>query len=528
MKLFDILRQGVATSPGSIALIHGERDITFTDLFISAIRLSKFLEKSAVKKGERVAILFENSLEYVISFFAVTNAGYVVVPLDTSLKPDKFKYILNDCGAKILIIQKRYTRYISDILDEHSSVDLVISDREMNLQSIGIQTKLLPDILKDESTNIDFQNAIDGIDEILQRDQLRHDNIEGCPKELAAIYYTSGSTGEPKGVMLSHRNLISNTLATVEYLNLKPSDSIIVILPFYYIYGNSLLLTHIVTGAKTIIDNRFMFPQVVLETMIEHKVTGFSGVPSNFMILLNNGNFSSEKLTDLKYLTQAGGNMAPDVIRKVMAVFPDKEIFIMYGQTEASPRVTYLPPEKLSQNVGSIGIPLPGATIKLVDDSGREVQQGKVGEIAVFGDCVMMGYWNQPDEQKQVLKDGWLYTGDLARIDENGLIYIVSRKKEILKVGGNRVSAKEVEDKLLEYDGIREAAIIGVPDDILGEAIKAFIVLSDNSDVASKEITDFCKRHLAIHKVPKFIEFIDNLPKYKSGKVNKQELKKLQ
>lgn len=523
MRLFDILRRGAVISPDGIAIEHGDITITFRELLARAAKTAEFIASQNLEQGARIAVMIENSIEYVTAYFAVTAAGFVVVPIDTSVKPDKIRYILDDCDARMLFIQKKYTRHIDTIVDKDSSVKVVITDRKLDLSSVGIKTASFEDVLNVNS-NTPLEKLLDDLEEVARGNDLRHDNLGDCPHELAAIFYTSGSTGTPKGVMLSHRNLVSNTVATVEYLKLTAQDSIMVILPFYYIYGNSLLLTHMLCGGRVVIDNRFAFPQVVLDTMKEKEVTGISGVPSNFMILLTNQNFVSANYPKLRYLTQAGGAMAPEVIKKVMAAFPDKEIYIMYGQTEASPRLTWLPPDMLADNVGSIGIPVPGVTVKISDENGNEVAVGTVGEIAVSGDCVMMGYWNQPEEQEQVLKNGWLYTGDLARRDENGLISIVSRKKEIMKVGGNRVSAKEVEEKILELDAIQEVAVFSVPDDILGEAIKSVIVCKPGEQIEAKAIQNHCKVELAVHKVPKYVEFMDELPKYKSGKVNKQAL----
>ena len=216
--------------------------------------------------------------------------------------------------------------------------------------------------------------------------------------------------------------------------------------------------------------------------------------------------------------------MAPEVTRKLMATFPHKEIYIMYGQTEAAPRVSYCPPEKLKDKVGSIGIPVPGIEIKIMNDEGVEVAVGEEGELAVHGDNVMLGYWNQPDEESQVLRNGLLFTGDLARKDKDGYYYIVGRKKEIIKAGGNRVSAKEVEECLLANSKVAEATVFGVQDDILGEAIKAVIVLKTGMESDKKEIQTYCRAKLADYKIPKHVEFMEALPKYKSGKVNKLQL----
>jgi len=523
MKIFDLLRRGAADHPDAVAVEHGERTITYRELLEAVGRLADYLRRLDLPDDARVAVLCENSIEYVVYYFAVFSAGYVAVPLDTSLKPDKFRFILRDCDAGALLMQTRYLRYAKDLLGEDSPVRYAVADKKVDASKVNFPVAALPEILA-SADGAGYADLVGDIDRVAPADRLRHDIMPDSPHELAAIFYTSGSTGSPKGVMLSHLNLVSNTIATVEYLRLTKKDSIMVILPFYYIYGNSLLLTHVQVGGRCVIDNRFAFPQVIVQTMIEKHTTGFSGVPSNFMILLNNANFRAEKLPDLRYVTQAGGAMAPEVIRRVVDALVGKEVFIMYGQTEAAPRVTWLPPEKLEEKVGSIGIPVPGVTITVGDESGVEVPPGEVGEIVVSGPNVMLGYWNNSVDEEEVMKDGRLFTGDLARRDEDGFIFVVSRKKEIMKVGGNRVSAKEIEERILENDKILEAAVFPVKDDILGEAITAAIVLRDGYELTAKELQDHCKMRLAVHKAPKHVRFYEALPKYQSGKVNKLAL----
>ncbi len=523
MVLFDLLRRGAAISPDATAVTHGERAVSYRELLLAADKIARRLSRAGLEPGSRVAILYENSIEYIMLFFAIQRAGHVAVPLDSSLKSKKLRFVIEDCQARGLCIQAKLARHLPDLVKDESPVRFILADGEIDSDLTAIETETLPNILGQVDEG-NFDELIAGIEAVASTEHLTHGTLPTCSNDLAAIFYTSGSTGVPKGVMLSHRNLVSNTVATVEYLRLAKNDSVIMILPFYYIYGNSLLLTHMMVGGRVVIDNRFAFPQVILQTMSRERVTGFSGVPSNFMILLNNANFCSQGLGDLRYLTQAGGAMAPEVIRKVMTAFPDKEIYIMYGQTEASPRVSYLPPERLAQKVGSIGIPVPGVTIGVVDENGQEVPVGEVGEIAVTGDCVMLGYWNQPEEESQVLRDGRLFTGDLARRDAEGYLYIVSRKKDIIKAGGNRVSAREVEERLLENGKVQEVAVIGVPDSVLGEAIKAIVVLRDGVTADAKELQDHCRVALAGHKVPKYVGFIDELPKYASGKINKPAL----
>lgn len=522
MTLYDILRRGAALAPEQIAITHGDRQITYRDLMASTAGLIRSLKDRRMKSGARIGLLWENSIEYVTAFFAIAGAGYVVVPLDSSLKPDKVAYILNDCRARGLVIQGKMARNVDQIVPDNSTIELLVSDTDL-MPSRDDITFLAIDGQPTDG-NDKYDQLIEGIADAVPLDGLNHRTQPDYPDDLAAIFYTSGSTGTSKGVMLSHRNLISNTVATVEYLELTGEDSIILILPFYYIYGNSLMLTHLLVGGRLVIDNRFAFPQVILKTMADQKVTGFSGVPSNFMFLLGKKGFDSENLPALRYLTQAGGALAPEVIRRVMTTFPDKKIFIMYGQTEASPRVTWLPPDRLTEKLGSIGIPVPGVTIELADEAGHACPVDTVGEITVSGDNVMLGYWNQPAEQAEVLAGGRLFTGDLARRDADGYFWVVSRKKEIIKVGGNRVSAREIEECLLEHDAVREAAVISVDDDILGEAIKAFVVADESAQAAASDLRDHCRINLAIYKVPKHIEFIDALPKHHSGKINKLAL----
>ena len=527
MKLFDIIRRGAFVAPDNIAVTHRDKNITYKELLLAVNNTANKISEMNLPQGTKVAIYYENSIEYVILFFAIQKANLITVPLDTSLKSDKINFILNDCDAKLFFVQNKFLRFINEIFAQSTKISTIFIEKDIKLEIKNVKIKILHNICDIEKNDVIFESLISDIDNLMPLTEVNYELIPKCSKELAAIFYTSGSTGKPKGVMLSHLNLIANTAGTIEYLKLNSDDSVIVILPFYYIYGNSLLLTHFMTGGRLVIDNRFAFPQTVLETMIKEKVTGFSGVPSNFMILLTNHSFTSEHLPSLRYVTQAGGAMAPEIIKKVITAFPEKEIFIMYGQTEASPRVTYLPHEKLTDKIGSIGIPVPGVYVKLINDDGQEVEIGEVGEIVVSGDSVMLGYCNQPDEEKQVLQNGNLYTGDLAHKDKDGYFFIVSRKKEIIKVGGNRVGAKEIEERILEHEAVHEVAIISVKDEILGEAIKAYIVTHNGQNLSEKEIQDFVMIKLARHKAPKFVELIDELPKYQSGKVNKSALSEL-
>lgn len=521
-NLFDILLTGAAHNPDRVAVFHSGKSITYRELVAASVRVGETLEK--LPKGSRVGLLCENSINYVIGFFAVCAAGHVVVPLDTSLKPEALLNILTDCGATGLIMSNRFASAATRLTGEDSSIELVVTEEPVELENRSLNAASFAELLEGEIPPTIPEAVQTKLEHLAAPALPEVDNLKDYSDDLAAIFYTSGSTGASKGVMLSDRNLLSNTLGTADYLGLTADDSVIVILPLYYIYGNSLLLTHLLCGARLVIENRFAYPQVVLQTMIEQKVTGFSGVPSNFMILLRNDGFNSKELPHLRYLTQAGGALPPHLISNLIDAFPNREVFIMYGQTEASPRISYLPPDLLPANIGSVGVPVSGVTLKICDEKGQELPQGESGEVVVSGPNVMLGYFNQPEEQSQVLKDGCLYTGDLGRIDEAGLLWLTSRQKEIIKVGGNRVSAREVEECLLTHPEVVEAAVIGVPDDILGEALKAVVVISAGCLLDAKAVQKHCQALLGPNKTPKHVVFMDKLPRYQSGKVNKRAL----
>lgn len=509
-RVCDFLEGAAASLPDKLAVIHHERRITYGELWQASSRLSTRLNQLDLEPCSRIALLSENSIEYVVAYFAILLSGLVVVPLDTSLSPDDLVSVLDDCDASVLITHQRFNRCLQKALDSGLRMNLIISDGELALEE-QVRVEILSDILSRNSSISEPSLPLPGAGDSVDR-------------ELAAIFYTSGSSGRPKGVMLSHLNLVSNTKATVKYLGLSDDDSVLVVLPFGYIYGNSLLLTHVAAGGSLVIDNRFMYPEVVLDTMEKEEVTGFSGVPSNYMILLNKSTLARRKLNHLRYLTQAGGAMSQEVIHRLKKAVPRKEIFIMYGQTEASPRITYLPPEELTTKPGSVGVAVAGIRVKLLDPSWSEVAPGETGEIVVKGDNVMMGYWNQPHETAQALQDGWLHTGDLARMDEEGYFYIVGRKSDMIKSGGYRISAREIENRILENEIVAEVSVFGVRDEILGEAIHAVVVLKPGYTADEKEIQTHCTQGLPSHKVPKFIVFREIIPKKASGKVDKQAL----
>jgi acyl-CoA synthetase (AMP-forming)/AMP-acid ligase II len=347
--------------------------------------------------------------------------------------------------------------------------------------------------------------------------------------DLAAIIYTSGSTGEPRGVMLSHRNFVANARSIVHYLGLTDSDRAMSILPFYYVYGLSVLHSHLAVGGSVVIDNRFTFPNVVLEAMRQHRVTGFAGVPSTFALLLHRSALESISLPDLRYVTQAGGAMSPARVVEWLERGPQVPFFVMYGATEAAARLTYLDPVRLREKLGSIGTPIPNVEIVVVKSDGSIAGVGEVGELVARGANIASGYWNDAAETREKFGPLGYRTGDLGYADADGYLYLVGRVHDMLKVGAHRVGAKEIEDVLAEFPGLHEAAVVGAPDDLMGEVPVAFVSLTGelSADDATKEaLLAFCRSRLPGHKVPARILFRRELPKLGAvGKIDKARLR---
>jgi acyl-CoA synthetase (AMP-forming)/AMP-acid ligase II len=507
MLVHRFLETNATSYPDKDALINLGARLTYAQLDEKANKLANSLISNGVAPGDRVGILVESSLDYVISFFGVLKAGCVVVGLNTDTTSRILKSVLSDCSASAIIVRHNLIHHLTGIIGDLHNLKLVIADGEY-------------DKLENER-----QLAIARYPQILESDKTKNPAVPRNSDDLATIMYTSGTTGDPKGVMLTHHNLEANTESIVEYLGLTPDDKVMDILPLYYSYGLSLLLTHIKVGGALVIDTRFTFPNVILESMSKEKVTGFAGVPTTFAILMNRSNFKKYSWDHLRYLTQAGGPMAPALTSKLIEAVPNVKLFVMYGQTEASARLSYLEPDKVISKLGSIGKAIPGVTLTVRDEDGNACPAGVVGEIVAQGENIMKGYWNRPDETQKVLKGDGLHTGDLARCDEDGYFFIVGRNSEMIKSGAHRISPKEIEEIILEHEAVAETAVVGRRDPILGEAICAVIVLKDGHTASDKDILVHCTKNLPAFKVPKYVQFAESLPKTQSGKVQRVRIK---
>jgi len=347
---------------------------------------------------------------------------------------------------------------------------------------------------------------------------------------LATIIYTSGSTGEPKGVMSAHYNMVAAAKSITQYIGNVEDDIIMDVLPLSFDYGLYQVLMAFLFGGTVVLEKSFLYPYKILEKVVEEKVTGFPLVPTMAALLLQMEDLSKFDFSHLRYMSNTAAALPVAYIRKLQSLFPHVKIFSMYGLTECK-RVSYLPPDQLDKRPDSVGIPIPNEEVFVVDESGNEVPPGQVGELVIRGSNVMQGYWNAPDETAKRYRPGryrgeaLLYSGDLFKRDEEGYLYFVARKDDMIKTKGERVSPKEIENALCELEGVAEAAVIGVADEIFGQAIKAFVVQKKGAGLKEKDVVGYCSKNLEPFMVPKFVEFMDSFPKSPSGKIDKKQLK---
>ena len=505
MTLIDLFKSSVNRFPDNVAVKDHHYFLTYKELQFLADGLTTSLISAGLVRGNRVGLLLDNSVQYVVAYLGILQAGCVAVPLNTDNSRRNLEFVLQQCGVKCLIGQSRY-----------------LSRYQLWSPDISIICSDWSDAVK--KGNKGLGRGVIRWEQAIKKSP----DVDSFPNlsnaDLACILFTSGTTGEPKGVMLSHSNLVANTRSIVSYLHLKETDSVLAVLPFFYSYGSSLLHTHLAVGGTVHIEGQFVYPNKALDRMVKEKITGFAGVPSTFALLLHRSNFKNMQWPYLRYVTQAGGAMAPSLAKRLGDVLLEADIYIMYGQTEATARLSYLSPDRFVDKLGSIGKAISDVELRVVDEGGNQVSPGHVGEIIARGENVMQGYWGQPEETAKVLRNGWLYTGDLASVDEEGFIYIESRKSDMIKSGAHRISPKEIEEVMAAWPGVHEVAVTGFPDPILGEAIWAFVVPEGNQALDHKAIVRHCRNNLASFKVPHELVELTELPKTTSGKIKKNLL----
>jgi len=513
--LHAYLSQRASQTPDTIFIIQGERRVTYGALETQVSRFSSFLLCLGMKKGDRIGIISRNSPEYIAAYLAIQRAGCVAVDVNYQNSIHEIKTIVNHCDVKTVVLENSYSGELAKELGAMPPLRAVIGieRRARGFQSVRrkipqhIHYAVLGDILHSEQA-MKTPPAITG-------------------EDLAAIVYTSGTSGRPKGVMLSHENILANARSIIAYLRLSENDRTMVVLPFCYCYGKSILTTHLMAGGSLVLENSFLYPQTVFKKMVEEQATGFAGVPSTFAIMLERSNFRDFSFPALRYVTQAGGAMPPCYAQELAGLLPGTQVYIMYGQTEATARLTYLDPDDLLERPGSVGKPVPGVEIMVVTEQGKAAAYGQEGEIIARGKNIMAGYWNDAEETKKVLKEGWLHTGDIGTMDKDGYLTITGRRSDMIKRGSHRISPKEIEEVIHDMEPVREASVMGMHDAIHGEKIRAVVVLKKGCVLDAQAVQRHCQARLASFKVPQEVLFVDALPRTISGKVMRSELPRL-
>ena len=500
MLVHRFLENSAGERPESVALIETDGETRYGDLNLRANRYANALLGSGLQYGDRVVIALDNCAEMVAAYFGIMKAGGAAVPLPAPRRNDRLSKAVADCSPRICLVDAAAAAGL-EALSSMSTV-LTIGDRRSAMPGPA------------------------GIEPLLAAAGDASPHARPVDSDLALIVYTSGSTGEPRGVMLTHRNVVSNTQSILQYLHLTRTDRVMCVLPFHYVYGLSLLHTHVAAGGAVVIHNRFAFPNVVLDAMRTHRVTGLAGVPSTFTFLLHRSNLEATELPDLKYVTQAGGAMPANRLAEWLQKGPKVPFYVMYGATEAAARLTYLDPAELPRRPGSIGRAIPGVEILVLREDGTPADVGEVGELVARGENIAVGYWNDPEGTRARFDELGYHTGDLGYADADGFLYLVGRRHDMIKVGAHRVGPKEIEDVICDHPAIREAAVIGAPHDLLGEAPVAFVSLRGETEFDRDALMIFLRDRLPPHKMPVRVFVLAELPKTSGvGKIDKVSLR---
>lgn len=513
--VWHLLRESVRRSPEKEALVHGEERLSYGEVARRVDGLASGLRTAGLRRGDRMGIFLEASVPQVISIFGVSRAEAAYVPISSLLHAEQVMHIARDCGMKGLITTAAKLSSLTDVLPQIPSLEFLV------VLGPGEVTAQLPVYRYEEFCAGTLTPG------------WRESSIE---KDLAAILYTSGSTGKPKGVMLSHGNIVAGSRIVSTYLGISESERILAVLPFSFDAGMNQLMTAFEKGGTCVLIN-FVFAREIVQTLLKEKITGLAGVPTLWSLLAQPSSTLSKQATHLRYITNTGGAMPQAVLKVLREVLPTTKIFLMYGLTEAF-RSTFLPPEELDRRPTSMGKAIPDTEILVLNEKGELCKPGEPGELVHRGPTVSLGYWNRPEDTARALRPNPLsppelgdcekvcYSGDLVKMDEDGFLYFIGRRDTMIKSSGVRISPTEVEEVLFQSGKLRGAAVIGIPDEMLGQTIKAFVVLRDGNTLDTDALLAYCAEKMPRYMVPKAFEVMSELPKTSSGKVDYPALRR--
>ncbi|RWR14573.1 fatty acid--CoA ligase family protein [Siminovitchia fortis] len=500
MNLPDSLHESAMKNREKIAYYFMDDPTTYEELNVSVNKFASGLAKAGIGEGDHVALLLGNSPHFIISLYGIMRVGATAIPINPTYTPSEIAYILKDGDVKAVIALDQMIPYIE----------------KLRMAAPKIEHYIICE------TGAELNAEMETFSGILHSGDADFTAVPINSGDTAVILYTSGTTGKPKGAMLTHGNLYSNARDIRDYLKMGGEDTVITTLPMFHVFSLTVVLNApLISGSTLIILPKFS-PKEIFRVAKNFKATIFAGVPTMYNFLYQYPESNPDDFSSIRLCISGGASMPVALLKNFEEKF-NVVISEGYGLSEASPVTSFNPLDR-PRKPGSIGTSIMNVENKVVDEAGNELPAGEVGELAVRGPNVMKGYYNMPEETSKAIRDGWLYTGDLAKMDEEGYFYIVDRKKDLIIVGGYNVYPREVEEVLYGHPGVLEAAVIGVPDADQGEAVKAFIVPRDEK-VDKAELHQFLAERLASYKLPKSIEFIEELPKNSTGKIMKRELK---
>ncbi len=516
--IWHLLHESARRFPDKEALVHGEERLNYSEVARRVNGLAAGLRTGGLRRGDRMGIYLEASIPQAISIFGISHAEGVYVPINALLHAEQVMHIARDCTMKGLITTADRLASLAEVLPQIPSLKFLV------VVGPGGATSRLP-----------IHNYEEFCAHAVPLDW-RDGSIE---KDLAAILYTSGSTGKPKGVMLSHANVVAGSRIVSTYLNITENERILAVLPFSFDAGMNQLMTAIENGGTCVLIN-FVFAREIVQILLKEKITGLAGVPTLWSLLAqSNSTLAKQPLPHLRYITNTGGAMPQAVLKVLRTTLPTTKVFLMYGLTEAF-RSTYLPPEELDRRPTSMGKAIPDTEILVLNDQGRVCKPGEPGELVHRGPTVSLGYWNRPEDTARALRSNPLlpaelgdcekvcYSGDLVKMDEDGFLYFIGRRDTMIKSSGFRISPTEVEEVLFQSGKLRGAAVIGIPDETLGQTIKAFVVAKDGDALDVDAMLAYCAEKMPRYMVPKTFEVLSELPKTSSGKVDYPALRRRQ
>ena len=509
--LHDFLFNSARQRPDSIALVTDEGRFTYEDIQRASTALAWTFVLGGVEPGDRVIVLADNDVRTCIAFWAALSANAVPCLVSPQTREKKLAYLLDDCRPTALVSPGRLVRTFGGPARASSHLRITVVSGEISSEA-----------LSELPCGITWDEACGRIVPKAEPPPRRAIDVD-----LASIIYTSGSTGEPKGVMHTHRSMRAAASSVGAYLENRPDDVILNVLPMSFDYGLYQMIMAFAVGARLVLERSFALPIHVLKRASEEGVTAFPGVPTMFAMI---DDLASElDLSRVRYVTNTAAPLMRKHVRTLKRTFPRARIYSMYGLTECK-RVSFLPPEDLERKPGSVGVAIPNTEVWVVDAKGERVPPGEIGQVVVRGSTVMAGYWEKPEATSERLGRGpipgerVLLTGDWATVDDEGYLYFLGRSDDVIKSRGEKVAPREVEDALLDIPGIREAAVVGVPDQVSGQAPKAYVVLEPGVGLTPREVILECKKRLESHMVPKEVVVRPDLPKTSTGKIRKAGL----